>query len=64
MGRMSHSARMTDLIFWADESEMRIGYMTHRQPRLSPLGSRYLEALKRNLEPVLTELTPIKNAKF
>ena len=23
MGRMSHSARMTDLIFWADESEMR-----------------------------------------
>ena len=53
MGRMSHSARMTDLIFWADESEMRIGYITHRKGRLSRLGGSYLEALKGYLEPVL-----------
>ena len=29
----------------ADESEMRIGYITHRKGRLSRLGSSYLEAL-------------------
>ncbi|MBR9937026.1 LysR family transcriptional regulator [Oscillospiraceae bacterium Marseille-Q3528] len=38
----------------ADESEMRIGYITHRKGRLSRLGSSYLEALKRYLEPVLS----------
>ena len=38
----------------ADESEMRIGYITHRKDRLSRLGSSYLEALKRYLEPVLS----------
>lgn len=37
----------------ADESEMRIGYITHRKGRLSRLGSSYLEALKGYLEPVL-----------
>ena len=35
----------------ADEGEMRIGYITHRKGRLSRLGSSYLEALKRYLEP-------------
>ena len=39
----------------ADESEMRIGYITHRKGRLSRLGSSYLEALKRYLEPNLSE---------
>ena len=38
----------------ADESEMRIGYITHRKGRPSRLGSSYLEALKRYLEPVLS----------
>lgn len=38
----------------ADESEMRIGYITHRKGRLSRLGGSYLEALKRYLEPVLS----------
>ena len=38
----------------ADESEMRIGYITHRKGRLSRLGSSYLEALKRYLEAVLS----------
>ena len=38
----------------ADESEMRIGYITHRKGRLSRLGRSYLEALKRYLEPVLS----------
>lgn len=38
----------------ADESEMRIGYITHRKGRLSRLGSSYLEALKGYLEPVLS----------
>lgn len=38
----------------AEESEMRIGYITHRKGRLSRLGSSYLEALKRYLEPVLS----------
>ena len=38
----------------ADESEMRIGYITHRKGRLSRLGSSYLEALKRYLEPALS----------
>ena len=38
----------------ADESEMRIGYITHRKGRLSRLGSSYLEALTRYLEPVLS----------
>ena len=38
----------------ADESEMRIGYITHRKGRLSRLGSSYLDALKRYLEPVLS----------
>ncbi len=38
----------------ADEGEMRIGYITHRKGRLSRLGSSYLEALKRYLEPVLS----------
>lgn len=38
----------------AAESEMRIGYITHRKGRLSRLGSSYLEALKRYLEPVLS----------
>ena len=37
----------------ADESEMRIGYITHRKGRLSRLGGSYLEALKGYLEPVL-----------
>ena len=35
----------------ADEGKMRIGYITHRKGRLSRLGSSYLEALKRYLEP-------------
>ena len=35
----------------ADESDMRIGYITHRKRVLSKLGSTYLEALKKYLEP-------------
>ena len=34
----------------ADESEMRIGYITHRKGRRSQLGDSYLEALKKYLE--------------
>ena len=33
----------------ADESDMRIGYITHRKGMLSRLGSSYLEALKKYL---------------
>ncbi len=33
----------------ADESEMRIGYITHRQGRLGTLGAFYVEALHRHL---------------
>ena len=34
----------------ADESDMRIGYITHKKGMLSRLGSTYLEALSRYLE--------------
>lgn len=34
----------------ADESEMEIGYITHRKGMLSRLGATYLEALKKYLE--------------
>ena len=34
----------------ADESDMRIGYITHGKGRISRLGSTYLEALKKYLE--------------
>ncbi len=34
----------------ADESDMRVGYITHRKGRLSRLGSTYLTALNRYLE--------------
>ena len=33
----------------ADESDMRIGYITHRKGMLSRLGTTYLEALQKNL---------------
>lgn len=33
----------------ADESDMRIGYITHKKGRLSKLGTSYLLALKRSL---------------
>ena len=33
-----------------DESDMRIGYITHKKGMLSRLGSTYLEALKKYLE--------------
>ena len=33
----------------ADESEMRIGYITHRKGMLSRLGTTYLEALQKYL---------------
>lgn len=33
-----------------DESDMRIGYITHKKEMLSRLGSTYLEALKKYLE--------------
>lgn len=34
----------------ADESDMRIGYITHRKGRISRLGATYLEALKKYLD--------------
>ena len=34
----------------ADESEMRIGYITHKKVRHSSLGATYLECLKKYLE--------------
>ncbi len=34
----------------ADESDMRIGYITHRKGMISRLGSSYLKALKKYLE--------------
>ena len=35
----------------ADESNMRIGYITHKKGILSRLGNTYLEALKKYLQP-------------
>ncbi len=35
----------------ADESDMRIGYITHRKGTLSRLGNTYLEALKKYAKP-------------
>lgn len=37
-------------VLLADESDMRIGYITHKKGMLSRLGSTYLEALSRYLE--------------
>lgn len=34
----------------ADEGDMRIGYITHKKGRISPLGETYLEALHHYLE--------------
>lgn len=34
----------------ADESDMRIGYITHRKGMRSRLGATYLEAIKKYLE--------------
>ena len=34
----------------ADESEMRIGYITHKKGRRSSIGVVYLECLKKYLE--------------
>ena len=34
----------------ADESEMRIGYITHKKGRRSSIGVAYLECLKKYLE--------------
>ena len=33
----------------ADESDMRIGYVTHRKGRMSILGSSYLDYIKKYL---------------
>ena len=38
-------------VLLADESDMRIGYITHRKGRMSRLGNSYLEALKSYLQP-------------
>ena len=35
----------------ADESDMRIGYITHKKGMISRLGNTYLEALKKYLSP-------------
>ena len=34
----------------ADESDMRIGYITHKKRMLSRLGTTYLDALKKYLQ--------------
>ena len=34
----------------ADESDMRIGYITHKKGRISGLGYTYLEVLKKYFE--------------
>ena len=35
----------------ADESEMRIGYIMHRKGMTSRIGTAYLNALKKYMEP-------------
>ncbi len=44
----------------ADESDMRIGYITHKKGRISGLGYTYLEVLKN----ILSNHTLLNNKKF
>lgn len=45
----------------AEESHMRIGYITHQKGRISRLGTTYLEALKHYVD---AERMVVRNSKI